>query len=80
MMLLSSPEHFSTSQKLEAVYCLPVWVLLLVICGASQAPGLFVCRRREASVLPGSYQKNHTQKVAASYCLGPQTYLMLYKQ
>lgn len=52
----------------------------LIIPGTSQAPGLFGFLRREAPLLPGSCQKNCTQKMAVSSCLGPQTYIMLYKQ
>lgn len=72
-VLLLSPELFYMREKLEAVFCLPVVFFFFSSDNpwCMQAPGLFGFLRREAFLLHGSYQKNCTQKMAVSSCLGP---------
>lgn len=51
-----------------------------IIPGASQAPDLFGFLRRETSLFLESYQKDPTQQMSVSSCLGPQTCRMFYEQ
>lgn len=76
-LLLSVSERFSVWQGGNGLLtsCLG---LPLVAPASSLEPGLLTFLRM--FFLLGSHQKNHTEKTATNCFLGPQIYIMLYKQ